>query len=274
MELDRLEQELSRFQPNSEISRINRLKQGESLVVSPDTFNCLRECMYLYNLTRGAFDVSAGPLIDLWKKPSEETSAWREPSPELVEKVQKGIGLTWLHLEEDTFTVHLPGDGIHIDLGGYGKGYALQVMGETLSEWGIEQALLHSGYSTVLAYSTDTDRHWPLSFRKPGTKDEVFLIDICNQSISSSGIQKGTHIVDPRNGQPVQGRVASWVVAERPDHADALSTAFLLMEEKEIRAVCSENNDISALIMETDPAEETDLHISQFGRKMFFSKSV
>ena len=119
--VDRLEQELSRFIANSDISRVNHLAAGQSTRVSPWTMECLEIARHIYDLTGGAFDVSIGS------------------------------GLERLELVPDEFTVHAREAGARLDLGGIGKGYAVDRMAEVLEEWEIPRALVHGGFSSVLA---------------------------------------------------------------------------------------------------------------------------
>lgn len=270
-ELDRLEQDLSRFIPNSDISRINSLQRYESVVVSEDTFNCLQECMKLYRMTKGAFDISAGPLIDLWKPRENEPPGLRIPEKSEIKGALERTGLSWLHLYPESFTVHLFSDGITLDLGGYGKGYALLRMKDFLQDWGIEYALIHSGYSTVLGYSGKEQQEWPVSFQVPGRSgDRSYQVKLLDQSIGSSGITKGSHIVDPRQGKPVTSRLAAWVVTTRPDYADALSTAFLMISEEDIERICSTYNNIAALVVNKDSSYKRKIRVHQFGNKLLF----
>jgi thiamine biosynthesis lipoprotein len=117
--VDRLEQELSRFVGNSDISRINHLAAGQGTRVSPSTMECMEIAWHVYGLTGGAFDVSIGS------------------------------GLDSLELTPDEFTVHAREGGASVDLGGIGKGYAVDRMAEVLGEWEIPHALLHGGFSSV-----------------------------------------------------------------------------------------------------------------------------
>ena len=107
--VDRLERELSRFLPNSDIARINHLAAGESTRVSPSTLECLVIARHVFDLTGGAFDVSIG------------------------------TGLPSLELDPDDFVVRATTDGVRVDLGGIGKGYAVDLMAELLEEWGLER---------------------------------------------------------------------------------------------------------------------------------------
>ena len=119
--VDRLERELSRFLPNSDIARVNHLAAGESTRVSPSTLECLVIARHVFDLTGGAFDISIG------------------------------TGLPSLELDADDFLVRATKDGVQVDLGGIGKGYAVDLMAELLEEWGLERALVHGGFSSVLA---------------------------------------------------------------------------------------------------------------------------
>jgi thiamine biosynthesis lipoprotein len=270
-ELDRLEQELSRFLPNSEISRINKLKYLEAVIVSPDTFQCLKECLMLYNLTKGAFDISAGPLIDLWKPKGEKKDSKVRVDPKAIKLALTQIGLPWLHLDSESFSVRLFSSSISLDLGGYGKGYALMRMKEVLEEYGIIKAILHSGYSTVFAYSSKTTHAWPVTFQIPDQQHTSHnKIYLNNQCISGSGIAKGSHVVDPRNGKPIKNRLASWVITDRPDYADALSTAFLIMDDDQINKLCKDRKNIAALIVEKSLVTNKYSIVKKFGDSDIF----
>jgi thiamine biosynthesis lipoprotein len=119
--LDRLEQEQSRFIANSDVSRINLLEAGASTRVSPGTLECLGIARHLYELTAHAFDVSIG-------------TGWER-----------------LELLPESFSVRALEAGAKLDLGGIGKGYAVDRMAELLLEWEIPRAMVHGGYSSVRA---------------------------------------------------------------------------------------------------------------------------
>ncbi len=263
-ELERLENELSRYLPNSEISRINSLRNHESTTITPDTQGCLIDCMYLYNLTKGAFDISAGPLIDIWKNRGKKTDSI-EHIRDFVEEKRTRIGLPWLHIDSDGYRVTKMGQDLLLDLGGYGKGYALRVMAATLREWDIDTAFVHGGHSTVLAVSGSTDVSWPVSIHLPGNRERFQqTLTLHNQALSGSGLVKGTHIIDPRSGSPVKNRVAAWVLSENPAHADALSTAFLIMDLNEVNSLCHREGNLGALIIE-NAVRDNEFTIHTFG---------
>ena len=145
-------------------------------------------------------------------------------------------------------------DSIHLDLGGVGKGYAVDKIRELFDEWNIKTALIHSGQSTVFAYTKKgLDWEWPLAINCAQTKNENILkLKLNNKALSGSGIQKGQHIIDPRTGCPVQKYSAAWAIAPQAAIADALSTAFMVMTELEIERYCRKNNDAGGMIVLND----------------------
>jgi len=249
-EIDRLERELSRFIESSDIAKINSLSKGEQTIVSLDTSDGLKLSAKLYQETRGAFDVSSGQLIDLWKGKGEEEL----PADHVISSALNNTGLPWLHLDEAEYQIQLMKDSIQLDLGGVGKGYAVDKVRELFEEWGINSALIHSGQSTVFAFTEKgLDWKWPLSISGVKTQNqEVIKIELNDKALSGSGIQKGQHIIDPRTGYPVDEYSAVWAIAPQAAKADALSTAFMVMPAAEIERYCSENSDVGGMIVLND----------------------
>jgi thiamine biosynthesis lipoprotein len=218
--LDRLEQELSRFVPNSDVSRINELEGGRSTPVSASTLECLLIARQLYELTGGAFDVSIG------------------------------TGLEALELAPDEHTVRAHAAGVRLDLGGIGKGYAVDRMAAVLEEWGVERALVHGGWSSVVALEPPPgDEGWTLKLGAHGPSPAVLeRMRARQRALSASGTRKREHILDPHTGRPV-ARGAIWVVLPRgldggrspAAIAEGLSTAFMVLPEEAVAAFCRSN---------------------------------
>jgi thiamine biosynthesis lipoprotein len=226
--VDRLEREQSRFVANSDLSRINELAAGQVARVSPSTMECLELARRLFDRTGGAFDVSIGS------------------------------GLDSLELAPDELTVRARADGVRLDLGGIGKGYAVDRMAELLDEWEVRRALVHGGFSSVLALEAPRDRDgWPLTLSapRPGEQKVLARVSARHRALSASGTQKGGHILDPRTGRPVHGR-AAWVALPRAQQrdpiapggldvrrwpatvAEGLSTAFVILSGPQIEETC------------------------------------
>ena len=253
---DRLERELSRFLPNSDIARVNHLAAGESTRVSPSTLECLVIARHVFDLTGGAFDVSIG------------------------------TGLPSLELDEDGFLVRAAKSGVQVDLGGIGKGYAVDRMAELLEEWGLGLALIHGGFSSVLALEPPAGHEgWPLTLSDPMAPSRVLArLSLRQTAVGASGLRKGAHIIDPRTGEAARGRLAAWVAVPRPEASraeapaeegprvaaaaviDALTTAFMLLGTDEIAALCESSPGLQAWIL-PEPAEgkQDEARLLHFG---------
>jgi thiamine biosynthesis lipoprotein len=236
--LDRLERELSRFVSNSDISRINRLAAGESTQVTASTLECLLIARHMFDLTDGAFDISIG------------------------------TGLPSLELNPEDHVVSATQGGVQVDLGGVGKGYAVDLMAELLEEWGLQVALVHGGFSSVLALEPPAGSDgWALTLSDPTAPSRVLdRLSVRQTALGASGARKKDHIRDPRTGEPARGRLATWVAVPRPSVAqpvedgprvaatavtDALTTGFMLMSIEAIESLCERTPGLEAwLLME------------------------
>jgi thiamine biosynthesis lipoprotein len=234
--VDRLEDELSRFRSNSDISRLNHLTAGESARVGEAALECLLIARHLYDVTDGAFDVAIG------------------------------TGLSSLEIDADAFLIRATAGGVRIDLGGIGKGYAVDLMAELLEDWGVERAFVHGGFSSAVALASPSGSDgWPLTLSDPREPSRIFSrLSMRQSALSASGVRKGDHVLDPRTRAPVRGRLAAWVALPRPgaaapDHdrfrfapaavADALTTAFMVLSVDDIAALCERSPGLEAWIL-------------------------
>ncbi len=251
--VDRLEDELSRFRPGSDISRINGLTAGTEVRVGAAALECLVIAQHMQALTAGAFDISIG------------------------------TGLASLELDADRCVVHATADGVRLDLGGVGKGYAVDLVGELLEEWGLTRAMVHGGFSSVLVLDPPASHDgWPLTLSDPADRSGVLeRLSLRQASLGASGLRKGDPIVDPRTGQPARGQRAAWVVLPRPAPslvegpvgsriaptaiADALTTAFMVLRVDEIEAICSQSPGLEAWILTTSNVGDGEAPLLHFG---------
>lgn len=242
-EVDRLEDELSRFKPGSDIWRINHMKAGESCPVGMATMDCLNLAKAVHQETGGAFDISIGPLMNIFRHADGES---RIPDPEEEEEARARVGMHVFETNTDGFvTVHV--DEPVLDLGAVGKGYALDQLVTVLQDHRIQNALLNAGDSTVLALGAPPkDTGWRVSV---GNADKIPLL-ISDRAVSASGFAvKGAHIINPREMKPVPiRRTRIWACAPTAALSDALSTAFTIMSREEIQTFCQSYPDIQAFL--------------------------
>ena len=265
-EVDRLEAELSRFIENSEVSRINNLPANKPMLLWVDTFECLKKSIEIYNQTKGAFDVTVGPLMKCWRN---KDGSSRTPGEQELADARSIVGTNLLKLDEQELTVELLKSHVQIDLGGIGKGYTVDRMAKMLRDYEMTTALISGGGSTVLALDAPAGtKGWPLTISTPGNRREIFArLNLKNRAISSSGIEeRGRHIIDPRTGRPAQSRSSAWSFAPDAATADALSTAFMIMTPEEIENYCSAHKETAAMIMADSAEKPLKDRIKQFGK--------
>ncbi len=240
IEVERLEEELSRFKPGSEIWRLSQLKTGQSARLGLATWDCLSLAKSLHAETGGAFDITVGPLMRLWR---QGDGSPRQPAAEEIAEARHITGSHLFDLDESDLSVTVRAHPLVFDLGGIGKGYALDQAVHLLDDWGIRNALLNAGDSTVLALGAPPGAQaWPVS---AGGR-EIVLRD---RALSGSGFaEQGWHIMDPRSLQPVTKRHdRRYALAPTAALADALSTAFMIMSGEEVTALCARYPEVETL---------------------------
>lgn len=129
---------------------------------------------------------------------------------------------------------------LDFDLGAIGKGFALDRMGELISEWDCPSFLLVAGGSSILAGDPPPDSPgWSCGLGEDNSPHRILL---SNASLSGSGLAvKGAHIFDPRTGQPAPRQSRAWIVADTAAESDALSTACMVLSEPELAALLEQN---------------------------------
>ncbi|MEM0897001.1 MAG: FAD:protein FMN transferase [Verrucomicrobiota bacterium] len=241
-ELHQLEDELSRYRDLSDISLINKQSAGKSVPVRFAAYDCLNLAKQIHAETGGAFDVTVGPLMDIWVHKDGFTL---DPDEEERAAAEVRVGLNKIDVDGENFRVTTQLEKPVIDLGGIGKGYALDQLADTLREWNCERALLNAGQSTLLALEAPlaSPDGWPVT---AGGGKQRFL---GNRALSGSGFEeRGAHVIDPRTFRPVSIRKKIiWSLAPYAALADALSTSFLVMSKTEIKALCRRYPDVEVI---------------------------
>ncbi len=247
-ELDRIEGELSRYLETSDVTRISHVPAGQAVQVGLDTFECLAISAEVHAQTGGAFDVTVGFLVDCWL---DEDKKPKTPSSEELQFAREHTGMHLILFDEPTHAVALTKSPVRVDLGGIGKGYGVDRMAEMLREWSIDRALIHGGFSSVLAMDAPRGaKGWPVTLSHPSNRDRTLAcLELERVAVSGSGVEKGRHIIDPRIARPVEGKLAAWSMAPDATCADALSTAFMVMTAEEVEEYCAEHPTVRGLLV-------------------------
>ncbi len=256
LEIDRIESLFSRFNPCSELGQMNRMKPGDALAVGLETYECLTIAEKVRIETGGAFDINVKTRTktmgsSVTPRPPDEglakIAAHEYPSLELIH-TSSGFEAR-LHSGKKCLIRSL-----ELDLGGIGKGYALDKAMAFLLDWGIDRALLHAGSSTVAAIGSPPGLSpgglgWPVGVGG-GWPDAPRQVLLTGRALSGSGAEvKGKHILDPRTGLPAQTHLAAWASHPSAAEADALSTAFMVMGTNEVEDYCRFHPEVWALVV-------------------------
>lgn len=246
--VDRLEDRLSFYREGSDVSRINRAREGESLRISDDTFTCLVTALEVSALSQGAFDPFAGA-------PALAAKGQPVPSHLLDRPATDPPGTPCLAVDPDSLTVTRLAGRRWLDLGAVGKGHALDAAADTLREWGVESGLLVAGGSSVLAFGPGPAEGgtWPLTLvagdgRRPLRMPAPFAL-----GASGEGFQPG-HLVRAPAASPASPR-RTYALAPTAALADALSTALWVLAPADRPAFAAACPDTSFLVEPLAPAE-------------------
>ena len=147
-EIDRIEAQLSLYRPTSEVSRLNAKAAREPVRVTPDLFRLFRQAQRLSDETGGAFDITVAPLVRCW---GFMGGTGKTPAPETLAEARSVVGMNLIKLNEKDFTVQFTREGMMLDFGAIGKGYAVERAADLLREAGVTSALVNGGTSTVYA---------------------------------------------------------------------------------------------------------------------------
>ena len=254
-EIEGLESRLSLFRASSDISRVNARAAFEPVRVQSQVFELLKRAQLWHRETSGAFDITIAPLMRCW---GFLGGSGKMPDPQAIEEARRLVGMDKVVLDENEFTVRFTQPGMMLDLGGVGKGYALECAVEVLIEAGVTSALLHGGTSTIQALGAPPgDTGWKVAIESPPSGDPmkpvpqlqeaasedaygplIAVVALRDEAMSVSGVHGksftdgGTtygHVIDPRIGRHVDGALLSAVVLKSATDTDALSTALLTL---------------------------------------------
>jgi len=262
-EITRIDDLLSNYKADSALSKLNRSAHFHTQTVPPDLYRAIDRSVQLSKLSGGKFDISVAPLVNLWKAALSGDSM---PSPSQQQEVRDCVGYKKIELNPpDQITFH--SNCLQLDLGAIGKGYAVERAADILESFGIHNALINAGGSTILAIGAPPGQAaWLVHLRDPSRKidPQVMLRD---ESISTSeqtapsllGSTAG-HIVDPETGKPLKTEFAVSVIAKRGIITDGLSTTLLLLGPTKGKLLLRQMTDVSAIWI--SPAAQIETAIS------------
>lgn len=285
--IDSLESQLTVYRDDSEVSRLNQNAFSNPVSVEENLFELLQLAQQIYVDTDGAFDVTSGQLTSLW---GFEQRSGGVPEETQIAETLALTGTDKIMLDDENETVRFQVEGLKVNLGGIGKGYAIDRVAELIRQHEVGDFLIHGGQSSVLAAGNqkNLDREtpdsessptsangWPVGLSHPTLPDrrlaEFRLIDAAlgtsgtaRQGFFHKGKRYG-HIIHPKTGWPTSHFLSTTVISPSAAVSDALATAFFVMPIDAIEEFCRKRTDIAAvLVSQAEGKGESNVQLDWF----------
>lgn len=222
---------------DTELLRVNRAAGQEPVEVSPDTYEVVRRALEYSELSEGAFDVSIGPLVQLWDIGGDNP---RVPANSEIQTARDLVGFATVQMLPQN-RIYLPRAGMALDVGGIAKGYAADESARILRESGIQNAILDFGGNVVALGNRPDSSPWRIGVQHPDQSRETHLgiVRVIDKTVVTSGpyerffFHNGAryhHILDTATGFPAEnGLISVTIVTQSSITADALSTAVYVL---------------------------------------------
>ena len=251
-----LEDIFSNYRPHSELNVLTTEAYNKWKEPSEELFFVLTESLAFSNQTNGAFDITLGPLIELWK---ETQQTQRLPDLADINEARRQTGWTSIQLEEETGQVQISKQGLQLDLGGIAKGYILDEALSTLTEHGIKSAMIEAGGDLIVSDPPPGKSGWKIDvpFAPAGHPVVTVASSLQYKAIATSGDteqfveidgRRYSHIVDPNTGLGTTSRRMATVIAPSGIIADKFATALTVMDDVAADSLLKENPDVMAYI--------------------------
>lgn len=229
-ELLRLENKLSYFSKDSIVFRLNKEAFQNPIELDNEMFNILSLCIDFCNKTKGIFDITARPLLEFIKQNEH-------PDQEELEKLHHNLGCDKLIFHPEDKTIRFANELVKIDLGGFGKGYALKMVLDILKENLIRNAFISFGGSSVSGVGQHPyGEYWPAGIQNvfhPSDSLYQFKLKDCSLSTSGWSEKQNYYILNPVTSDLVQAHKTISVVSESPILSEVLSTALYIADAQQ-----------------------------------------
>jgi len=235
-EVRRVENLISDWKPDTEISAVNRNAGKQAVKVSNEVFDLVSRSLKISELTEGAFDVSYASMDRIWKFDGSMTAM---PTPEAIQKSVERVGYHNIIMDTKNTTIFLKNEGMKIGLGGIGQGYIADNIKALLIANGFHSGIVNVS-GDVSAWGTMPDgKPWSVGIVNPMNKNKIFAtFPLIDSAVETSGSyekfvvfdgKRYSHIIDPRTGYPAMGIVSVSVFSKQTEISDALATSIFVM---------------------------------------------
>jgi len=281
-EIRKVDELMSDYKTDSEISKLNRDGFKTAVHLSQSTYEVLQRSIEFSKLTDGAFDITVGPLVDLFHSAQEKRVA---PTKEQIAQVRSKVGFEKLKLNDQNRTVKFVVDGMRLDLGGIAKGYAVDKAVEAMQTCGASGGMVDIGGDIrCFGIPPEGRNHWLIGLQNPNLEKDtaasniVLKLKLTKGAVATSGDyqqfvliegKRYSHIIDRKTGTSTEGLSSVTIIAENATDADALATAVSVMGTEKGLEIIESTNDTEAILI---PAGKALKFIKTANAEQFISK--
>ena len=268
-QISKVDELMSDYKSDSEISKVNRDGFSKAVGVSQSTYMVLHKSIEFSKRTDGAFDITVGPLVELFRKAKSRQVL---PTQEEIDNARLKVGFEKLKLDDENWTVRFTVEGMKLDLGGIAKGYAVDKAVEVMQGRGAIGGMVDLGGDIRCFGAPFKGRdHWVIGLQNPkvnkdSNEDEVLLkLKITNGAVATSGDyqqfveidgKRHSHIIDRKTGTSTQGLTSVTIIADNAIDADALATAVSVMGVEQGLELIEQIAGVEALLVTSGPKFE------------------
>lgn len=236
--LEMVNKQMSTYRPDSELSRFNQAEK--SLPISASLQFVMQASLELFKSSNGAFDVTVGPLVNLWGFGPDKRPI-KVPAQTLIDEQQQKVGSGYLTLKDNLLSKDK--SGVYVDLSSIAKGYGVDQVALYLQSVGINNYLVDIGGELRVKGVKPANQQWTLAIERPSAGQNVQrLIQIGDNAIATSGDYRNyyefdgirySHTIDPKTGKPINHKLASVTVIHQSSMlADGFATAITVLGSK------------------------------------------
>jgi len=270
---------MSDWDPNSQLSAVNRRAFSEPVAVDDDLFEVISAAVEYSKLSDGAFDITIAPVVLLWRQAKQTGIA---PTDEQVAAARSKVGYKNLLLDGQAKTVQFAVEGMALDLGGIAKGYAVDRATAAMRQAGATGGMVSVG-GEVFCFGTPAGQkpHWFIGLQDPADEEAILLrLKLDGRAVSTSGDyrrfvvingQKHNHIVNPATAESASDFSSATLIAPTSMQADALATAVSVLGPEKGLALIDSVPDVEALLL---PSAQPNTFLKTPGADRFVEKDT
>jgi thiamine biosynthesis lipoprotein len=268
-EIYKVDDLMSDYKGDSEISRLNRDGFKTAVRLSQSTYEVIQRSIRFSRLTDGAFDITVGPLVDLFRAAKDKQVL---PNEDDIAHAKSKVGFEKLKLDDQNRTVQLTVDGMRLDLGGIAKGYAIDKAIEAMQSHGAVGGMVDIG-GDIRCFGAPLKNkpHWTIGLQNPNVEQDtaeqelMLKLKLANGAVATSGDyqqfvviedKRRGHIIDRRTGTSAEGLSSVTIIADNATDADALATAVSVMGVEKGLALIEQLPGTEAIFITSQPENE------------------